>query len=492
MKHIARHTVTTVVLAMCAGGLLCSGAAASAQTAPLPKMYPTYAYQGSWEEIGMQTALHFGAIIRSTGIIFNVFMGIGAEETRAYYDEIKDSIAEPIRQQMQGIAQGMTLYWAVPYETAWQWVLIANLGFDILNKHKLDQEVAGCTAFAVHSAAGTFLGHNTDNTAANLTMGSLLHYIPDNGDHAFLSFFSPAFVGAALAVNDAGLALTYNVGGRNTNPAAGLSVLLKTREVMATCATLAEAVDSFVSFLDSGGVYGYSTANFLLVDFNDASMARLQVRSDAIKVTYGQELKPGITCLAFSNEFDDDFSQRTPADLEKTSVISSRARYARLMELLAASEQYDLETCWNILTDSADGEPTNDTICRRGESTITTLANVFTEATAYYTIGPPCEYLPLYGAPIAIDLQASVQPAINGAVSAMGRPLSKVRVVLKAVSLDGITITTYTDANGHYEFNNLPTGTYRVTAGTIPHLPRRAIVQYREGEETKLDMRLLF
>ena len=103
-----------------------------------------------------------------------------------------------------------------------------------------------------------------------MELGFLIYYQPDNGDNAFLSFFSPAFVGAALAVNDSGLAVTYNVGGRNKNSAAGLTVLLKTREVMATCGSVAEAVESFKTFLDAGGTYGYSTSNFLFVDINGA------------------------------------------------------------------------------------------------------------------------------------------------------------------------------------------------------------------------------
>jgi hypothetical protein len=448
MKNPMKKRLEAFIWTLCLGGVLFWCPASFAQTAALPRMYPTYAYQGSWEDIGKQTALHFGDTIMYTGIIFNNFMGIGADETLAYYDEVKEFIPDSLQQQMEGIAQGLNLYWSVPYETAWQWVLIANLGFDILGKHKLDDEATGCTAFAFHSDAGTFLCHNTDNTAANLKLGSLIHYIPDNGDYSFISFFSPAFVGAALAVNEKGLALTYNVGGRNKNPGAGLTVLFKTREVMASCGSLSEAVDSFTTFLDNGGMYGYATANFLIVDFNDASMARIQVCGDEIRVTYGQQLKEGITCIGFTNEFDEDFSPRAESDLAKTSVISSRARYARLKELLPAFEKYDIETCWKILTDSSNGEPTNDTICRRGDSTITTLANIFTDTTAYYTIGPPCEYLSIYDTPIAVNLKQIILPSIKGAVSALGKPLPNTRVVLESASTEGITLKTYTDTNG--------------------------------------------
>lgn len=492
MKNASKQTLERLTRGLCIIGILSLCAPSLAHASSLPKMYPTYEYQGSWEDIGKQTALHFGDTIMYTSIVFNIFMSIGADETLAYYDEVKELIPDSIKQQMEGIAQGMSLYWSIPYETAWQWVLITNLGFDILNKHHLEEEAAGCTAFAFHSDAGTFLCHNTDNSAANVDLGSLIHYIPDNGDYSFLSLFSPAFVGAALAINEKGLALTYNVGGRNKNPGAGLTVLFKTREVMATCGSLSEAVDSFTALLDNGGMYGYSTSNFLIVDFNDGSMARIQVCGDEIRVTYGQELKQGITCLGFTNEFDDDFSPRSQSDLEKASVISSQARYARLMELLPSFEKYDIETCWKILTDSSNGEPTNDTICRRGDSTITTMANIFTDTTAYYTIGPPCEYLVTYDKPIEINLEQILIPSITGIVTAMGNPLPHAKVVLEAASADGINLKTYTDADGHYEFNNVESGTYRIQVTKFSHLPKRVNVQYQEGNEETLDINLLF
>jgi hypothetical protein len=485
-------TYKNVSCLMCICFILFFCAAPAARAASLPRMYPTCSYQGSWKEIGEQTAMHFGDTIIYTGMVFNTFMSIGAEETRAYYDEVKDLIPASIQEQMEGLALGLNEYWSIPYDTAWNWVLIANLGFDIMNKHSLDKEVQGCTAFALHSEQGTFLCHNTDNSSANVDLGSLIYYMPDNGDNAFLSFFSAAFVGAALAINDRGLAVTYNVGGRNKNPAAGLTVLLKTREVMATCGSVAEAVDSFQSFLDAGGAYGYSTSNFLFVDFKDSSMARIQVCSHEIKVTYSREMKPGVTYIGYTNEFDDDFSPRTEADLAKTSVISSQARYKRLMELLPSFEKYDLETCWEILTDSSGGEPDNNTICRRGQSTITTIANIFTADTAYYAVGPPCEYHTLYGSPMAVSMAQKVQPAITGKVIALGKPLAHAQVALDCISAQGITIKTYTDKNGAYLFNNLPGGTYRLRVNKFPHLPRSKTVDFQEGLQQTVDINLLF
>jgi hypothetical protein len=448
--------------------------------------------QGSWEDVGRQTAFHCGDTVIKTGIVFKNFIGISPDEALAYYAEIETIIPESIKEQMQGLAQGLTEYWSVPYDTAWQWVLITNLGIDILNKQKLEEESAGCTAFAIRSAAGTFLCHNTDNTASTMTMGSLMYFRLDNGDNAFLSFFSPAFVGASLAINAKGLALTYNVGGRNKNPAAGLPVLFKTREIMATCGTIAEAVAGFQAFLDAGGIYGYGTANFLVVDFKDSSMARIQVCTDALKVTYAQELKQNVSYIGFTNEFDDDFSPRAAEDLTKESVISSQERYKRLMELLSAFQTYDRETCWNILQDSSGGEPGNNTICRRGDSTITTLANIFTASMAYYAVGPPCEYREIYGEPVAVDLAAKIVPSITGTVSALGRPLAGARVVLKSAAAEGIELKATTDAGGAFSFNNLITGRYEVRVKKFPHLPRRVLVDYQQGQEHSEDIKLLW
>jgi hypothetical protein len=273
---------------------------------------------------------------------------------------------------------------------------------------------------------------------------------------------------------------------------AGLPVLLKTRQVMAESDNLTQAVDSFMDFLDEGSTYGYSTANFLLLDFKDSSMVRLQVCSDEIKVTYGQELKEGVTYLGFTNEFDDDFSPRSTEDLEKSSVISSRARYERLMEILPAFDTYDLDTCWEILSDSSGGESTNDTICRRGESTVTTLTNIFTESTGYYTVGPPCEYLSMYDGPVTLDHDQPVKPSITGTVTLRGKPLALAKVILKGISSEGTDLKAYTDENGAFVFNNLESGTYRLRAKKFLHLPRKATVDVGEEESTVVDINLLF
>jgi hypothetical protein len=72
------------------------------------------------------------------------------------------------------------------------------------------------------------------------------------------------------------------------------------------------------------------------------------------------------------------------------------------MDLLSQYEKFDLATCWSILTDHGDGEPNDTTICRKGNPYVTVISNIFTENTSYYTLGPPNEYLSMYGKPEAI------------------------------------------------------------------------------------------
>jgi hypothetical protein len=166
------------------------------------------------------------------------------------------------------------------------------------------------------------------------------------------------------------------------------------RHIMEKASTVDEVVDYFYGLLDSGNYYGPAGAIFLVVDFKDSSMAKIQVRSETIKVTYGQELKPGITYLATTNHYDEDFRDGSDYYYE-----SSWKRLERLQELLQTSDTYDLNTCWAILSDHGDGDPTNNTISRDGGRTRTTISNVFTPNGMYYTNGMPHLYLETYGSP---------------------------------------------------------------------------------------------
>ena len=110
-----RFKTISCLFCICGIFLFCTAPAVPA--ASLPRMYPTCAYQGSWKEIGKQTALQFGDTIIYTGMVFNTFMSIGAEETLAYYDEVKELIPAAIQEQMEGLAQGLNEYWSIPYDT---------------------------------------------------------------------------------------------------------------------------------------------------------------------------------------------------------------------------------------------------------------------------------------------------------------------------------------------------------------------------------------
>jgi hypothetical protein len=207
-----------------------------------------------------------------------------------------------------------------------------------------------------------------------------------------------------LGLNDKQIGITYNVGRPNSNPLMGLPPLFMVRYVMEKASTLEEAVNYFTEFIDEGNSYGYGGAIFLIVDFKDSSMAKVQIKSDDYRVTFGTQLKDGVTYIASTNHFDDDFSPLSPEELTSSSNISSLARWERLMEILPQKEVYDLDTCFAILSDHGDGDPTNNTISRNGTNTATTVTNVFTADKVYYTQGMPHKYLEIYGEPVLIDL----------------------------------------------------------------------------------------
>jgi hypothetical protein len=266
---------------------------------------------------------------------------------------------------------------------------------------------AGCTAFAISSAAGTFLAHNTDNQKTTEHNGSIMRIIPNNGDNSYIHLFTPAFVDVGLGMNDKGIGITYNVGRPNNNPLPGLPPLFMVRQVMEKAATLQEAISDFTNFLDAGNSYGYGGTIFLVVDFKNSRMAKIQIKSDEYKVTYGEQLKPGVTYLASTNHFDDDFAPLSPEEKATSSNISSLARWDRLMELLPQYDTYDLDTCFAILTDHGDGAPSPNTICRDSGTpfgTATTLTNIFTADTIYYTTGRPDRYLAVYGEPVQFEV----------------------------------------------------------------------------------------
>jgi len=363
-------------------------------------------FKGSYEEMGRQVAHTFPDIIIYVADVFSI-IGVNSQVAQGYYDAIEDIIPDSIKAHMRGMAFGLTEVRPFSYETSWDIVVVGSL---FLNALKIadtaaSTELPGCTAFAVASEAGTFLCHNTDNQKGNEHFGAAMYFEPNNGDNSYIHLFSPAFVDVGLGLNDKGLGITYNVGNPNVNATIGLPVLFMVRYVMEKASTLEEATEYFTDFIDNGNNYGHGGAIFLLVDFKDSSMAKIQVRSEKVKVTYGEELKPGVTYISSTNHFDEDFR-----DDPEYYYESSWKRFERLMEILPQFDIYDLETCWTILSDHGDGEPNNNTISRSGSSTGTTLTNIFTADKVYYTTGMPHEYLDIYGEPVVIDFKSQIIP----------------------------------------------------------------------------------
>jgi hypothetical protein len=253
-------------------------------------MCPVVALEGSWREIGEQTAYYFRDTIARGAFMFSV-LGVTAKEAKEYYDAIEGLIDEGIKEQIAGMAKGLSAVNVPALPRSKE--LIWNFSMDIMSKQNL-----GCTAFAFKSkGGGTFLGHNTDNVGLTVGMNTVIHYKPTNGDHSFLSFFAPGFVGVGMGINDQKLALSFNVGEPNHNQKTGLPVLFKAREVMAQCATLKCAVKKFEQFLDAGRHYGEQGANLTIVDFKDSAMAQLQICSDVILreiVHYLPQTGPGL------------------------------------------------------------------------------------------------------------------------------------------------------------------------------------------------------
>jgi len=450
---------------------------AFAQGPPIWRQERFIELRGSWYNIGKQVSQYFPEDIYGGAALFSQAMGIPADEAREYYNQVESMIPADIKEELTGMAEGLADYYSFTPDYAWGLILVWNFGFDIFTKHQLEpvDQAGACTAFCFNSEAGMFLGHNTDNypsakypTAEDY--GVVYNFIPANGDQSFLHFFAPGFAGVVLAINESGIGVTFNVGRPNKDYTFGLPVTYMIRKAMAKSRTLDEAVGYFQDFQEQGGHYAHQGANILIADFKNKSMARLQITSGDMKITYGQELKPGVTYVACTNHFDDDFSPLSETDKQSASNISSMSRYQKLMELLQQQTTYDLNACWAILTDHSnglDGLPDNNTICRKTPFTATTITNIFTADKAYYTLGVPCDYLPYYGDYQTIDIKNIIKPAIAGTVRGMFLlPVAKAKVTLEGVSVDGIKHTICTRWNGKFAFNNLPAGDYNITIAT--------------------------
>jgi predicted choloylglycine hydrolase len=376
----------------------------------IPKVSRYETFEGSYEDIGRQVGNAYPDLIIYLADVFNI-IGVTPQAARDYYDAIEDQIPDSIKSYMQGMALGLTEARFLSYEVAWEMVLINGMATDVTSMPSPTSEAIelfGCTAFAVTSDAGTFLAHNTDGQKTAEHNNAIMYIKPNNGDNAYIHMFTPGFPSVGLGLNEKGIGINMNAGNPNVNGAVGLPALFMSRYAMEKASTLDEVVDLFNSWVDDGNYFGYNAAIFLVVDFNNSTMAKIQVRSEKIKVTYGEELKQGVTYIASTNHFDDDFRDDPDFYYE-----SSWKRFERLMEILPQQESYDLDTCFSVLSDHGDGEPSNNTISRNGSSTATIVTNIFTADTIYYTMGMPHAYLEAYGDPVVIEFEPQMNCPIE-------------------------------------------------------------------------------
>lgn len=370
-------------------------------------MYNTLnTFKGTYEEIGRQIAHTYPDSIFFVAVDVFMALGVTPQLAQDYFDAVEHLTPQSIKDHMQGMALGLTEARFYSYQTAWDIVLVNTFAISILNMPAFSdaaKELFGCTAFAISSDEGTFLAHNTDNQKGTEHYGGLMLFDPSNCDNSYIHLFSPAFVDVGLGLNDKGIAITYNVGNPNVNATTGLPPLFLIRLAMEKASTLDQVINYFTDFIEEGNNFCHGGAILLVVDFKDHSMAKIQVRSEKVKVTYGEEIKPGVTYLATTNHFEEDFR-----DDPEYYYESSFKRFERLMELLPELDSYDLDSCWTVLCDHGDGDPDNNTISRNGAFTGTTVSNIFAAGKLYYTLGSPHEYLDTYGEPVVIDFETKL------------------------------------------------------------------------------------
>jgi len=400
--------------------VLCLCCSAYAQNGAIVQAAPVAKFSGSWYEIGRQIGLTYPESIVSFGLTMQtvlMFAGPGQGWTpQAFYAEIEGLLPQSIRDHLEGMAAGLAEARYMSHETAWNIVVTQNVATDLLNMDSMSsvprpsaRDFFGCTGFAVSSGAGTFLCHNTDApSTGGDDINVLMYWQPDSGENGFITMDPPGWADVAYAVNDRGIGVTMNAGNPNTDARIGLPVNCMIRTVMEHASSLEEAVGYFRTFLDQGNSFSTGGALVHLVDFNTSGMAKLQVRSRALEVTYGEESPHGVTFIGSANHFTGDFNPDPDYYYE-----SSFERHERLMQLLGGTETFDLDACWSVLSDTLDGEGGSNCISRTGGSSGTAFGTVFTADGVYYTIGPPHEYLARYGTPqyVALDSAAAMNLA---------------------------------------------------------------------------------
>jgi hypothetical protein len=169
---------------------------------------------------------------------------------------------------------------------------------------------------------------------------------------------------------------------------------------MEEAGSLDEAVALLETWVDNS-TFGTGGALVHLADFNKNKIAKIQIRSRVIQVTYGSHPPGGDNGTAYvgsANHYTSDFYSRPGYEYE-----SSFARYDRLMQLLETSTgAFDIDRCWAILKDTSGGDATNNTISRIAENSSqskTVFSNIFTPEGMYYGLLAPHLYFATYQEP---------------------------------------------------------------------------------------------
>lgn len=370
------------------------------------KFAPVAVFSGSWHEMGRQAGKKFAHLILgfsgylSFGWAVNAFKPSPEWSAQDYYDVIEDLLPQSYKDHMAGMTDGLRdAFPDLSHEEAWSAVVMLSMGTELLNMKNMSVipdavDAQACTGFAVASAAGTFLAHNTDATRG--PNGSAIIYWQPASGYGYMTIDPPGWTDVGFGLNEKGIAVTTNAGNPNSNATFGLPPNVMLRRVMEEAATLDEAVALFQDWVDNGKRFGTGGAILHIVDFNHNTMAKIQLRSDTIEVSYGAELSPGVTSIGSANHYVDGFSPDPGYYYE-----SSFKRYARLMDLLDNSTSFDLSGCWSILRDTNGGAANNNTISRYNDApggSATSFGTIFTADGMYYALQPPNLYFDKYRA----------------------------------------------------------------------------------------------